>query len=270
MEERIARGTDPAIVVEHVARYRFALALIDDGDTWLDLGCGNGCALQDALGSEPRRTGTTVLADVDADALATAARELRALDPRTIAADLADPDALARIDEALAEQPDVVTCFETIEHLDGFEPLVRWLLRRAEQGTTFVLSVPNDAFWSMENPYHLSVWGEGAVEELRSLLPADHVAVGQFPLYGTLIAPGAGAVTQAELDGGGDTAAEPSHFLLVCGPRSERVRPVALASRVDTAARRSWERDRDANLAWLEQRAKDLEYLLEQERQPSS
>jgi hypothetical protein len=69
-----------------------------------------------------------------------------------------------------------------------------YLVMRYEQGRsladhhdfTVSLSVPNDAFWSIENPFHHTMWGEGAFEELRRLLPADHVVARQFALQGSL------------------------------------------------------------------------------------
>ena len=49
-EERINRGGDPAIVIEHVVRYRFAAPLLSGVDLWIDAACGTGYAPSLLLG----------------------------------------------------------------------------------------------------------------------------------------------------------------------------------------------------------------------------
>ncbi|MGH2822861.1 MAG: methyltransferase domain-containing protein, partial [Thermoleophilaceae bacterium] len=214
-EERITRETNPAIRIEHDVRYRMAVPAIREASVWCDLGCGNGTAAASALGG--RFKGRAVLVDLAVDALRQAEREVQAASTVTVQADLTAEADLRRVRDALVEEDGAgcITCFEVIEHLSSFVPLVELLVDLSEsRGFTVALSVPNDAFWSIENPFHHTMWGEGAFDELRRLLPADHLVARQFALQGSL----------TQLDGGGGeqhaievelpVAGPPTHFLV--------------------------------------------------------
>jgi hypothetical protein len=100
-EERINRGGDPAILIEHVVRYRFAAPLLAGADLWIDAACGTGYAPSLLLGDlapPPRRV---LLADVDEEAVAGAAGALRELDPDTLVVDLSSDEGLAALDAAI-------------------------------------------------------------------------------------------------------------------------------------------------------------------------
>ena len=200
-EERINRGGDPLIVIEHVVRYGFAGPLLSGADLWIDAACGTGYApslILPQLAEPPR---AVLLADADESAVAAAAGALRELEPRTLVADLSTEDGLAALEAAIG--PDdggrvAITSMETVEHLAHPMRFVRWLCdQAARRDADVVLSVPNDAFWAMDNPFHLTTWGEGAFEELRRLLPDDHVAAAQFPVNGSCIAVAGGATTRS-------------------------------------------------------------------------
>jgi 2-polyprenyl-3-methyl-5-hydroxy-6-metoxy-1,4-benzoquinol methylase len=251
-EERISRDTNPAIRIEHEVRYRMAVPAIREASVWCDLGCGNGIAAASALAEGFE--GRAVLVDLAEDALRQAEREIQAASTVTMQADLAAEGDLQRVRDALLETEGggCVTCFEVVEHLTSFVPLVELLVELAEQhGFTVALSVPNDAFWSIENPFHHTMWGEGAFEELRRLLPANHVAARQFALHGS--------VTQ--LDGAGSdrhtvevasaAGAEPTHFLVGLGPGTARLVSAAAVGEADLVERRLWERQRESDLAYL-------------------
>jgi hypothetical protein len=261
-EERIERGSDPSIVVEHVVRYRFALPLISGADLWIDLGCGSGypAALATAmLEAAPRRT---LLVDVDPDAAKVAAGNLAPLRPDRLEADLAEAggrNAIAAAIRATDAERLAISCFETLEHLEQFSGVVAWLRAQVEQnGADVVLSVPNEAFWTIENPIHKSTWGEGAFAELLSMLP-EHTAWSQFPVNGSWIAAEGDDSATTDIRAEPGDARVPSHFLVALGPHRERLRVAAGAMRTDLRERRRWEREREARLSWLEQRVGDLE-----------
>ena len=148
-----------------------------------------------------------------------------------------------------------VTCFEVIEHLRDVRPAASscWSSSR-RAGFTVVLSVPNDAFWALENPYHQTMWGEGAFEELRRLLPPDARRGPAGPADGSAIALAEGA--------SGTSTVPPvalradARPVALHRPRSARgATQLALAraavARRDLEAQRRWERQREANLAML-------------------
>jgi hypothetical protein len=228
-QERITHETEPAIRVEHDLRYRYAGPAIAGAKLWCDLGCGNGLA---AAAARPEDfAGDILLVDVDATALEAAA--LQVPGARTLQADLSDPDSIRKLAGELKGKGTVVTCFEVIEHLDTFVPLVEML--ESLKGATVVMSVPNDAFWATENPHHKTMWGEGAFAELRSLLPEDYTVAPQVQLNGSAIAP----------DAEGQV---PTHFLATWGGDA----PAAVRDVVETDldSQRDWVRRREADLSF--------------------
>lgn len=253
-EERINRGGDPAIVIEHVVRYRFAAPLLTGADLWIDAACGTGYAPSLLLGDLDAPPRQALLVDVDESAVAGAAGALRALEPRTLVADLSTDEGLAALDDAIGptdRQRVVITSMETVEHLARPMPFVRWLTDQASRrDADVVLSVPNDAFWAIENPFHQTMWGEGAFEELRRLLP-DHLAAAQFPINGSWITTGRDDGDTVDVTATAGSARVPSHFLAAFGPRREQLTPAGGATLADLPARRKWEQEREANLALL-------------------
>ena len=252
-EERITRATHPTIRIEHEVRYRWAVPVIREAPVWCDLGCGNGIAAASALGGS--FDGRAVLVDVAEDALRQAEREIESNGTVTLRADLTAEDDLGRLREALLEEEAAggcITCFEVLEHLASFVPLVETLVELAQgHRFTVALSVPNDAFWSIENPFHHTMWGEGAFEELRRLLPEDHVVGRQLALQGSLaLVDGEGGGRHAvEFDS--PAGATPSHFLVGMGPGAARLADAAAVREADVVEQRRWERQRESDLAVL-------------------
>lgn len=272
-QERITRETAPAIRAEHDLRYRLVAPLVADSAVWADLGCGTGLAAAAALAGQ--RPSHAILVDLETDVVAGAAAELGVDGARQIAGDLTDPAILSEVGEALASRPGprVVSCFEVVEHLSTFVPLVEWSTGLAREGAaTFVISVPNDAFWSIENPYHAGAWSQGAFEELRRLLPAEQTLLRQVALTGSALV-GWQDESQhhelaVELDGASAVA---THFIAAYGPRHAELCPAAVATQTDQLAQRRWERQRESDLALTQaiadhQRA-EIEKLVEQNSQ---
>jgi SAM-dependent methyltransferase len=252
-QERITQETAPAIRVEHELRYRLATPLIVTAGTWADLGCGNGLAAAAALGEE--RPDRTVLVDRDPEVVARATLELAVEDAVELPGDLTDPGLLAQIGEALTgeDRTAVVTCFEVVEHLATFLPLIEWSVKLAREcGVTFLLSVPNDAFWAIQNPHHVTSWSEGAFEELRRLLPPEQTLVRQVALAGSAIVPWEQRERhELSVQAGGEGTVA-THFIVAFGPRHEQLSRFALAAQAEVLEQRRWERERESNLALLQ------------------
>jgi SAM-dependent methyltransferase len=247
--ERITHDVEPAIRVEHDVRYRYAAPAIAGAKLWCDLGCGNGVAAAAALPADFK--GEILLVDVDADALEVAASEV--LGARTLQADLSGPADVAKVAGELTGKGTVVTCFEVIEHLETFVPLVEML--EALKNVTVVMSVPNDAFWTTENPHHRTMWGEGAFAELQSLLPAGHAVSPQLQLNGSAIGE----------DGNGHVQ---THFIASWGTAAlEPVRDVLVT---DLDAQRAWVRRREADLAYYKAMATERDELYAEVRRLSA
>jgi hypothetical protein len=257
-ETRLVREPPPRLRVEHELRYELAAPLVSRAALWADLGCGSGVAAADAVAGFE---GRAVLVDSARDALEQAGRLLSRA--TTLEADLATPEGVERVRAALLDDPPpgerVATCFETLAHLETFAPLVELLGGLAEdERFTVLLSVPNDAFWALENPLHPTMWGEGSFEELRRLLPEPLVVLRQLPLAGSAAVvegEGTGQLTLPGVDLGGELV--PSHFIAAFGPAAHELRPRARAMGVDADAQRRRERQRESDLAVLEARMAD-------------
>jgi len=263
-QERITRDTEPAIRVEHQLRYALAAPLIQASELWCDLGCGTGVGAARAL--DGKLPGRALLVDVAADALETARRELPGENVSTMQADLSSEEGVAAVVAALTEQagdgPATVTCFECIEHLASFAPLVGALVQLAERrGFTVLLSVPNDAFWAIENPHHQTSWGEGAFEELRSLLPADHLLLRQVVLQGSAVVRGDAQPELRPVEVGLEPGGVPSHLIAAFGPERERVATGAAVAQVDMEEQRRWERQREADLSMLKDYGNEIQAM---------
>jgi 2-polyprenyl-3-methyl-5-hydroxy-6-metoxy-1,4-benzoquinol methylase len=263
-QERITRETAPSIRVEHELRYAAAAPLVHASAAWCDLGCGTGLGAAAGLGVP--YAGTALLVDADEAAVEQARTTVAAHATIPLTADLTSPTDLARVrDELTAAAADgrrAVTCFEVIEHLTTFVPLVELLVELAEHhDTSVVASVPNDAFWSIENPHHVTTWGEGAVEELRSLLPADHVFAHQVALQGSALArAGETAEEVASIRIGEGVA---THFLLAFGPGADQLATAPRVVQADLAEQRRWERQRESDLRFMQAMSDQLEQEIE-------
>jgi SAM-dependent methyltransferase len=253
-QARIRRHTHPAVRVEHDIRYRLAEPLILGARTWADLGCGHGGAAADVVGG--RYQGRAVLVDVEQEAVDSAVAEVRAADAVGLVADLTDRDALARVRETVlaGAEPRAITCFEAIAHLATFVPLVEMLSELAEAGeATVLLSVPNDAFWALDNPFHASTWGEGSFAELRSLLPGGTVVAHQLALQGSAVVPEGHDGEQVTVPiAPAAEGAVPTHFLAAMGPQAAVLTVHAGVAQTDLDEKRRWERQREADLAHFE------------------
>jgi SAM-dependent methyltransferase len=259
-QERVTRQSSPTIRVEHRVRYRMAAPLIEAAPVWADFGCGNGIAAAEALGGS--RPGRAVLVDADAGALAVAERELEGGNVETLLADLASEADIGRVRDALlagGAGGGCVTCFEVVEHLATFLPLLDLLKElAADRGFTAVLSVPNDAFWSIENPFHSTMWGEGAFEELLRLLPDDHVVAHQVALQGSVAIFAGTEARPQTVDVQPPQAGVPTHFVVAFGQRATELGGAAEVAEADLLEQRRWERQRESDLAHMEAKEERL------------
>jgi SAM-dependent methyltransferase len=227
---------------------------IREAPMWCDLGCGNGIAAAAALGGS--FGGRAVLVDVAEDALRQAEREIDAGRTVTLAADLNDEADLRRVRDVLVADDEAggcITCFEVVEHLTSFVPLVEMLVDLVEHHDfTVALSVPNDAFWSINNPFHHTMWGEGAFEELRRLLPEDHVVSQQFALHGSVVRVDGEAGSPQTVDLEAPEGGTPTHLLVSIGPGASLLSGAAAVREADLVEERRWQRQRESDLAFLQ------------------
>ncbi len=221
---------------EHVARYRWAAALVE-GKRVLDAGCGTG------YGAELlARAGAAAVVgvDIDAKAVPAAAKEAAVsfvtADLRALPADLGEFD--------------VVVCFEVLEHIEEPEAALDSLAGTLGPGGVLLVSSPNKDVYPPGNPYHVHEFRPDELAEalaarfahVRLVRQHDWLAVGifeddDFGRLEPLQAPVAKAV-------GG----EPGKELYSLGLASNE--PAA----ADVAAR---DADRDADVKWWQEQLRD-------------
>jgi 2-polyprenyl-3-methyl-5-hydroxy-6-metoxy-1,4-benzoquinol methylase len=258
-QERITVDTDPTVRTDHTLRYEVAAPLVGRAATWCDLGCGTGLAASSA--TDGPFAGELVLVDIDATSVTQAAGHLSAAAITPVVADLNDGAGRAAIRAAVldAPAPRALTCFEVLEHVRDLSAVVELLVElAAEHATTVVLSVPNDAFWAIDNPYHVTTWSAAAFAELRALLPADHVFAEQVPLRGSRITVrGSGTPEPAGVES--HEGAVPSHFLAAFGPAARELRGGAAIFEADQRGERNWNQQRESDVGYLRARVGHLE-----------
>lgn len=154
------RFRDELVEAEHLVRYLWA-AGVAAGQEVLDAGCGTGygCALLAERGGAARCLGV----DISEDAVA-GARATYGADERLEFA-VGDVTALDAPDASV----DLITCFETIEHVSGEaqRKLLAESARVLRPGGMLLLSSPNREQYPPGNPHHLR---ELTADELRALL----------------------------------------------------------------------------------------------------
>ena len=185
--------------------------------------------------------------------LAAVEQALRALDPEPVLLSGTDPAALA---EQVRQAPPGATvgALGVLDLLDHLAPLLDALRGAAQAGATVVLTVPNTPYTGVGR-----AWSEGAVEELRSLLPAGHRLLHAVPLAGAaLVEPGEEAAF-AGLEARVRLAAVASTAVLAFGPRAGELAGTAAVEAVDLAAERAERRRLEADNAFLTARVAELE-----------
>jgi hypothetical protein len=184
-----------------------------------------------------------------------------ALDAAALAGDPPDGGALvAALRERTAEGA-VIGCVGVLERLESFAGVVHTLVAlSAERQATVVLALANDAAGSDGAAGgRRSVWSEGAVAELRGLLPEDHVAFDVVALRGAALVPAGGAAELTAEVETGPGAGAPAAFVLAFGPRAPRLAATAAIAAADLSAERAHERTRTAELEVLRARVAALD-----------
>jgi hypothetical protein len=188
------------------------------------------------------------------------AGDVPVVDAGALLADSADGAVLVAALREQAQDGAVVVCAGVIERLTSFAGVVHELVALAsERQATIILALPNDAATDAPAGGRRSVWTEGAVAELRGLLPSDHVCLHLLALRGAALVPG-GDVAEVDVSVEADArCAAPAGFVLAFGPRAQRLRSAATIAMADVGLERARERARTAELEVLRARVAALD-----------
>jgi ubiquinone/menaquinone biosynthesis C-methylase UbiE len=142
--ERLVPGLAPQpIFIEHIRRYEFALPYVR-GVRVADISCGSGYGSYEL--AVRGKASTVVGVDISETAIEYAREHYRAPNLRF---ETGDATGLVFEEESF----DVITSFETIEHIHRFKDYLDELYRVSRPGGTCLISTPNKRL-SFKNPYH--------------------------------------------------------------------------------------------------------------------
>jgi SAM-dependent methyltransferase len=155
-ERIVPDETEPGIVALHLKRYAFAAPWCEGRDV-LDLGTGVGYGAA-YLADGARRV---VAGDVDADTIAYARQRYAKPNVEFV---VLDATQLSFPDESFG----AVCCFETIEHVDDPQALLREAARVLDPSGTLFVSTPRADVTTHEpaNPHHRVEFARADFEEL--------------------------------------------------------------------------------------------------------
>jgi ubiquinone/menaquinone biosynthesis C-methylase UbiE len=176
--ERVTPGkVDSAIWQEHISRYYFALSFVPQKIV-LDVACGTG------YGSNllSTKASTVVCVDVSKEALAYAVTQ-HTNELNNLCFVLADACYLPFRKDVF----DVITSFETIEHLEKYTEFLQEIQNILKIGGNFIVSTPNkNANYKVQqskplNPYHVIEFDYNEFCQLLRILSRKIDVFGQCP-----------------------------------------------------------------------------------------
>lgn len=159
--------------------------LIRPEDTVLDIGCGDGgYALFSA-----RQGAAIILADLDAAKLDTARARLEAVPARSVQTLVTDANPIPLPDGLVSR----VVAMEVLEHVDSPAQFMAELVRVAQPGALFLLTVPDEVIEGIqkhmapkeyfEKPNHIRIFKRGELEQLAQdagLIVERHMQYGFY------------------------------------------------------------------------------------------
>lgn len=159
---------------EHVHRYNVVKQYLQPNFNVLDIACGTGFG--SALMAESVPSGNVTGCDISAEAVQHNAQHFSQVP--NLKFEAADATNLQFADNTF----DLVASFETLEHVDDYEAMLRELRRVLKPGGRLVLSTPNFPVNSpsgvVTNPYHVR---EFTYDQMRQMFPPHFP---DFKLYG--------------------------------------------------------------------------------------
>ncbi len=196
---------DTVLACEHRHRYEFAAQLCA-GRRVLDLCCGSGYGSAIVASHAREVVGVDNHAATIQHADATVGRHVKGVR-------FEHDDAVGYLEREIAEQFDVIVCFEGLEHLDEFDRGIALLREHAENGVQIIASVPNEKLFEEQNPYHRTKFGYEEAAAAFAGFPAT-VMLPQFLAEGSLICPpGAVGAEVAVLLDDRDEVEYANHFI---------------------------------------------------------
>lgn len=187
--ERVSTTKDPAIPIvvvrEHLIRYTFALQDIYDKDI-LDIACGTGYGMH--MMSPWAKTVSGY--DYSEEAIEEAKKFTYGC---PVCLEVRDLEKVKTLENDKVKKFDLITCFETLEHLKNPKYLLGLIKQHLKPGGVFYFSVPNKIDYKENNKWHKQVFNFYEIgllmEEFFSLDQLRMWGQDQYGLTGDLTKP---------------------------------------------------------------------------------
>lgn len=178
MERVIPREGSRPVFLEHIARYEFALPLVE-GARVLDVACGSGYGSYEM--ANRGRAAMVVGVDISQSAIEYCCSHYQAKNLEFIKG---DATSLEFPDDSF----DTVVSFETIEHLADIEGYLDEIYRVTKPGGACLVSTPNKRL-SFANPFHTVEFSHCRFSKTMSSRFSDVRFFGQdhLPITGRLV-----------------------------------------------------------------------------------
>lgn len=150
---------DDLVFYEHYSRYIFASQYVSD-KTVLDIACGAGYGADLLLTKGARRV---IGVDIDSKAVSYAKHKY---EREGIEFTVGDAQKVALPDNSV----DAVVSFETIEHLDDYQPFLSEIRRVIRDDGVIIISTPNSAVFP-GNKFHTKEFG---IEEFKNIFSQNY------------------------------------------------------------------------------------------------
>jgi 2-polyprenyl-3-methyl-5-hydroxy-6-metoxy-1,4-benzoquinol methylase len=185
---------------EHLVRYELA-AQLAAAKNILDIACGSGY-------------GSKILAEAGAQKVTAVDIDAEALEAAKINFGSANLEYKAEDAENIAEADktfDLITSFETIEHLKNAEKYLSEIARVLKPEGVFLVSTPNIEVFGQKNPFHLREFTKSEFEQILKKNFKNIFILEQINGVASLIKAGiAGSIYFS------DSTAKPLYFIAVC------------------------------------------------------
>lgn len=129
---------------EHIVRYELAKQIVAD-KTVLDIACGSGYGAEVLLQGGAKKV---IAIDIDSDVIAKAKQQYS---NDNILFEVGEATHLSLEDNSI----DVITSFETIEHINDYETYLKELARVLTGEGVAIISTPNRDVFGQKNPFHV-------------------------------------------------------------------------------------------------------------------
>jgi ubiquinone/menaquinone biosynthesis C-methylase UbiE len=220
---------------EHLIRYELVKSLVKD-KVVLDIasGSGYGAAILAQAGAK-----TVIGIDIDAEAVAQAEKDYGS---EQLTFKIGKAEAIELADQSI----EVITSFETIEHIQVYENYLKELARVLKTEGVAFISTPNRDVFGQKNPFHIKEFSKAEFETaLKEHFSFVNILEQKNGLASVIKGTGSEDIVLQDND------SQPLYFIAICS-QSAISTPFKTVASVNTMALKRWENNKGWRLLnWI-------------------